>query len=87
MDVAYLDGRRLYGRRLYGRTLLIWMSLIWTYIAYTDIAYMDGCHHIILTIYIHSENAFKTILACLEAKVIDFLCFDHISDVRPYVRN
>ena len=26
--------------------------------------------------YIHSKNAFQTVLECLEAKIINFLCFD-----------
>ena len=81
MDVAYTDIAygRLYGRCLYGATSLIW----------TDVAYMDGrCLyvHIKLTKYIHSKNAFKIVLARLEAEIINFLCFDYISNVCPYNR-
>ena len=38
-----------------------------------DVAYMDV--HINLAKNIHSKNAFKTVLAHLEAEIINFLCF------------
>ena len=53
-------------------------------VAYMDVAYMDGRRHmkLKLTKYIHSKNAFKTILARLEAEIINFLCFEAYIDGR-----
>ena len=53
-----------------------------------DVSYMDAYGKNVTTItvngniynlakYIHSKNAFKTVLARLEAEIIKFMCFGH----------
>ena len=46
MEIAYMDGHRLYGCRLYGRRLYRRMLLIWTSFIWT-VAYMDGRLYVI----------------------------------------
>ena len=42
-----------------------------------DVRHIRDVHHVLsFAKYIDSKNAFKTVLACLEAKIINFLCFE-----------